>query len=876
MKKLNIILPLILIFLAFIIYLKTMPPSILWVDSGTMIAASYTLGIPNPPGFPFYMMVSHLFSILPFFKVITRLEIFTIIFSLGTLFLVYRVILFILVVILSKAKDLQNDIFVNLSAFFGAIALAFSYQYWSQSQNTEAFIFTYFFVALFTYLLLPLLASKGDAFRGRILFLVAFLYGLAAGANPTVAALVPGVIFVMFLNRKFLNIKKLIVLGLVFAITISLVYSYLPIRAKSYPFVNWGNPQTIELFVDHLHGKGLNIYEPESGSINGFTGSPEVFFQSVSYAAYLSLIQFTPFLFPFILLGMYFVFKKSKKLFLFLISVPFIDVFYSGLYYSGNQESWLILTWMFLAVFMGVGFYAAVRSSVLGFRFSDSGLSVISQSVKTDKQITDKQVSDNRQQKTDNRRFIILFFLSFLPLLVWFVPLNRSGHNYTSDYAKNLYSSLEKNAIVLGTGDFFNSMSHYLHEADKFREDVIPVTVNVFYVNKWYRDTLRNATDIKVADDLEKIIQYKSFSEYNEAMNKFIQDNIDKRPIYATHLSLRASALAATTGGQLKLDERFKFVPNGLSLKIVRASDPAEPKLSSFDFKFKSDLSKPPFYLERNYKGGFKNIINDYVYSYEALGDYYADRQDYDMAYKYYKKAEEIEPDNAELLAHFGEFYAKRKDFNASYQYLRKAAMLSPKNVFIHFNLGLSYMNLGRNEEAKQAFEAVKALVPVGDPIAVDADNMIKNLSKPNITIQNITDETKEWLELKDKENNLYVKIPKDIRVVKAKKYKGYEFSLKKELSISLLGQRLSENQKIEDLIKESPIVMDGNLLDTKEITMPGFFAWVQIFGSPNGSSLRYVLAKEDWVWQFKVAPGDSKKMDVFTKILNTFGPYKR
>ncbi len=145
--------PLLLIILPAVAYWITKPPSILWVDSGTMIAASYSLGIPNPPGFPFYMMASHLFAILPIFNVLTRLELFTIVFSLFALYLVYRIILLIIEsdFFFNKQSRSSESLNINLlpkknlkyyAAFFGSISLAFSYQYWSQSQNTEAFIFT--------------------------------------------------------------------------------------------------------------------------------------------------------------------------------------------------------------------------------------------------------------------------------------------------------------------------------------------------------------------------------------------------------------------------------------------------------------------------------------------------------------------------------------------------------------------------------------------------------------------------------------------------------------------------------------------------------------------------------------------------------------
>lgn len=104
-QKLPIIFPTFLLTLSAIVYLYTMPPSILWIDSGTMIAASKSLGIPNPPGFPFYMMASHLFTFLPV-SAMHSLQIFTIVFSLGLLFLVYKIILLLI----------QNDFFFYKSA----------------------------------------------------------------------------------------------------------------------------------------------------------------------------------------------------------------------------------------------------------------------------------------------------------------------------------------------------------------------------------------------------------------------------------------------------------------------------------------------------------------------------------------------------------------------------------------------------------------------------------------------------------------------------------------------------------------------------------------------------------------------------------------
>ena len=860
----KIFLPFLLVVFPFIVYWITKPPSILWVDSGTMIAASYTLGIPNPPGFPFYMMVSHLFAILPFGNVLTRLELFSIFFSILAIQLIYRIILLIIVSDFFFYKPARPNEVLKIgiqpnknlkyfAAFFGAVSLAFSYQYWSQSQNTEAFIFTDFFLILFIYIILFLEKKRKLYFHEgnraeitkftdyffKTLLLLAFLYGLASGANPTIAALIPGVLFVMYLNRRMLSLKQAVILGAVFLITLAIVYSYLPIRASAWPFVNWGNPQTLDLFIGQLRGAGLNIYEPQSGSINGFTGSPIIFFQSVSHFFYLLLIQFTPILLPFLFAGAYAIYRKNKYLFWFLLSVILVDIFYAGLYYSGNQESWFILAWIICAIFIGVGFYYTVLRLSFKAKYVNA-----------------------------------LVLMGFLPLLVWFIPLNRSQHYYSEDYAKNLYSSLNKNAILIGTGDFSNSLGFYLHEADKLREDVTPVTANVLYVNKWYRDGLRYASNIVVSPKLEDIIQYKAFDEYNRAMNSFIADNIDKRPIYVTHLTLRASALAATSAGQLVLDSRFKFIPHGLSLQVVPSNSNAKPDLKAFDFTFKTpNPQKPPFYLERNYNAGYKNLANDYAYSYEALGDWYSNSGNFNKALDYYKKADSWSPNNPEILSRFGQYYGMKKELDVARQYFQKALDLSPNNFSIRFNLAVTLANMGRIDEALGQYKIIQQY-DAGSSIALDAGNQIELLSRPMQESQATASAKITGNTFVNQTDNYSFVYPKGWSVTKNSQglVSATNGKLGKQaLNLVFYGKQITTPQRIDDFVKTGPLKQQGMLLDIQTINIPRFKAFLQVWGQSGESSQVIVVTNDLWAWQIAVSPGDSTNMSDLYKILNTF-----
>ncbi len=64
-----------LVFLvALLVYFWTLAPTVTLVDSGELIVAARFLGVAHPPGFPLYVMLAHLASLLPIGNIAARIN----------------------------------------------------------------------------------------------------------------------------------------------------------------------------------------------------------------------------------------------------------------------------------------------------------------------------------------------------------------------------------------------------------------------------------------------------------------------------------------------------------------------------------------------------------------------------------------------------------------------------------------------------------------------------------------------------------------------------------------------------------------------------------------------------------------------------------
>ncbi|MDO8452850.1 MAG: DUF2723 domain-containing protein [bacterium] len=595
------------------LYLYTAAPSMLMLDSPRFVAAMASLGVSNP-AYPFFILLGHLFSYIPYGSVIFRVQILVLGFALGTLFVVYKIVGQILTGSYGKLREVTG------AGLFGMLSLAFTYQFWSQAVYIEAFLIVSFIASLLIYLVLLPVTSRTAYLRRT--GVMAFILGLASGTNPILVSVVPSVAMFVLGGVRHLNLRRILATSLIGLIGLIAVWAYIPIRARQNPFLNWHDAETIGAVWKLATGGGLNVYEPDLDRVNGFTGSGKVFIASSIYYFKSLIRNFPIYILPFVLGGIYYLKREKRTRELWLLGLVVATNFLmSGLYKSGNQENWFLVSWVVLAIFAGLGYF-----------------------------YLSQVVSKIRDGKYLTYAFFLVFLISAFSL---FPTLARGSWYLTDDYVQNLYRGVEDGtpSIIFGSGDYFDAHSFYAHEVLKPKPDVTPVTDNNLYIEDWYRSNLEKSAGLTMPkkDDYK----FDSEADYSKFMNDFFGLNIPTHNVYLTQVAVRNRLFPGYAGrGSLKIDEsRFKLVPSGMLLQVVSKDKKQEPDPATFEFQFKSAgfPGKRPQFAETSYTKELSGVINEYAFSYAALGEYYSRQERKDEAKKYMKLASEFNPGNPEI-----------------------------------------------------------------------------------------------------------------------------------------------------------------------------------------------------------------------------------
>jgi tetratricopeptide (TPR) repeat protein len=219
--------------LALIVYAAGACPTIYVGDSGELVAAVDVLGIPHPSGYPLYVLLGKLWTVLlPLGSVAYRMSLFSAVCAAAACAVLHH---------LCRRSGLGAP-----AAAFSALLLAVSPSLWGEANVQRVYALNLLFVMLAVWWAFEWWRTGRD----RALLVACLLCGLGA-ANHTFLGFVAIAIGIFALAARpgLLRRPRFLLAMPACALAGLLPYAYLPIRSSMDPPLDWGNPETLEGFL---------------------------------------------------------------------------------------------------------------------------------------------------------------------------------------------------------------------------------------------------------------------------------------------------------------------------------------------------------------------------------------------------------------------------------------------------------------------------------------------------------------------------------------------------------------------------------------------------------------------------------------------------
>ena len=186
--------------ISFIIFHRTMAPTVSFWDCGEFIASSKILGVPHPPGTPLFILIGRFFIMLGIFSTTAlNTNFISVLSSSLTALVSYIVIVKVANLIvhkenLSEGRLSLESIGIYVGALSGALILAFSSTFWFNAVETEVYGLAMLLMVIITYMTILWSEKKYQKGNDAILVGIAYLLFLSIGIHLTVFLMVPAVV----------------------------------------------------------------------------------------------------------------------------------------------------------------------------------------------------------------------------------------------------------------------------------------------------------------------------------------------------------------------------------------------------------------------------------------------------------------------------------------------------------------------------------------------------------------------------------------------------------------------------------------------------------------------------------------------------------
>lgn len=188
---------------AFLVYLKTVAPSISFWDCGEFVAASVSFGMPHPPGSPVYILFGRIFSVIPFGEDLAfRVNMLSVLSSTFAVLVAYFVITRIIGYWSRTDGSVYERIGIYLGGFVGALSMGFNRTFWTNAVEAEVYGLMMLIFMLALYLMIRWYENHESPQADRLLVLAVYVSMIGVGVHLSAFLAVPAAfIFIPVVDR---------------------------------------------------------------------------------------------------------------------------------------------------------------------------------------------------------------------------------------------------------------------------------------------------------------------------------------------------------------------------------------------------------------------------------------------------------------------------------------------------------------------------------------------------------------------------------------------------------------------------------------------------------------------------------------------------
>ncbi|MBC8525672.1 MAG: DUF2723 domain-containing protein [Candidatus Cloacimonetes bacterium] len=491
-KRTNAIIAFLIFIVVFLIYFITKPASLSFWDCGEYVACSSILGVPHPPGNPFYIILGKFITMLPIgLSDAQAVSLLSIIFSSFAILFAYLSIVKLVAIFENK------PFYCYFAGIIGSLFIAFSTELWINAIEAEVYGGLSFFISLIIWLTLIWTEKSKDFDHQNILLLIIFLFFLGFGVHQTTLQIAPAILLIVILplikfDKSFitkliiysviafvlylffnqikqegqsLEIGKYVFVVFIIGLLVYYLRSYvetrvwilalliiiigisthliLPIRASAHPFINEGDPSNWQRFLDYIFRKqygptsffvrrGPILFQIDHHFLRYFSWQ---FFDAEVIGKFLHISKnFVHYIAQLVVMilgitGIYYQFKKSKRSFIYLASLFFMTSIAMILVMNLSIDEVRNRPYFFISAYILWSFWIGIGAMGIVRYFA------------------------KRIKALGVILLVILFLLPVVNMVSHYHKNDRSQELLSLEYGTNFLNGLDKNAIIFTNGD---------------------------------------------------------------------------------------------------------------------------------------------------------------------------------------------------------------------------------------------------------------------------------------------------------------------------------------------------------------------------------------------------------------------------------------